>query len=147
MGKVQHSGLHFRHRIPWNEKAGLTMKQPLAFVIDDDVDLGKAFSQALEFSGFSTLQIIDSTQAMPLIILQQPDLVMLDMQMPRMNGREVLEAIRAHEATRHTKVIVATANSYITDETLNNMADLVLQKPVSLSQIMQFARRILTMRE
>lgn len=120
--------------------------QPLALVIDDDRSLGEAFVQALELSGFTARHIIDSTEALSNIIEQQPDVVMLDMQMPKMNGRQVLKAIRDNEKTAHVKVIVATANRFTVDTAVEEMADLVLQKPVSLDQIMQFATRMLKLR-
>ncbi len=121
--------------------------KPLAFVIDDDKSLGEAFKQALELCGFNAEHIIDSTQALANIIEQQPDVIMLDMQMPKMNGAEVLHAIRNNDKTAQVKVIVATANRFTIDQSIEDMADLVLQKPVSLNQIMQFATRMLKLRE
>ncbi len=119
------------------------MTQPLAFVIDDDKSLGEAYTQALEICGFNTRHITDSTTALPLIIEHQPDVILLDMQMPRLNGAQVLQAIRDNEKTRHIKVIMASANHLMLDKNISDMANLILQKPVSMDQIMQFAQRML----
>ena len=119
------------------------MSQPLAFVIDDDKNLGEAYRQALELSGFTAKHLIDSSRALPIIIEEQPNVIMLDMQMPKMNGEQVLKAIRDNEKTAHIKVIIATANLLNVNNNIDEMADLVLQKPVSMSQIMMFAQRML----
>jgi DNA-binding NtrC family response regulator len=119
------------------------MTKPLAFIIDDDKLLGEAFRQALEFCGFQAVHIIDSTLALPLIIERQPDVILLDMQMPKLNGAQLLRSIRNTESTQYTKVIVATANHLMLDDDVREMAQLTLQKPVNLQQIMEFAQRML----
>ncbi len=118
------------------------MTQPHAFVVDDDENLGQAFKMALELCGFKVTQITDSTQALAQIIAHKPDVVLLDMQMPMLSGAEVLQTIRATPEVAHTKVIVASANHLMLDHAIQDMANLVLQKPVSLSQIIDFARRM-----
>jgi CheY-like chemotaxis protein len=120
------------------------MSKPLAFVIDDDKSLGEAYRTALELSGFEAQYISDSEQAMALISEKLPIVVMLDLQMPKVSGLDILRAIRADDRTRHIKVIVATANHFILQhENVDDIADLVLSKPVSLSQIRHFAARMI----
>ncbi len=122
----------------------MTQTQPLAFVIDDDPQLGMLFAQVLTLSGFRARHIIDSTQALALISEQKPDVILLDMQMPKLNGVQVLHAIRADDEIAHITVIVASASHLMIDEQVRDMANLVLQKPVSLDQIRDFAQRMLT---
>lgn len=119
------------------------VKTPLAFVVDDDRSLSEAYAQALEMCGFRTRTIDDSTHALTMVLAYQPDLVMLDMQMPKVNGLEVLQSIRSHRGSAQTRVIVTTANRHMLNETVEELADLVLLKPVSLAQIRLFARRML----
>ena len=123
------------------------MSKPLAIVVDDDELLGEAYVQALQICGFTARHIIDSTQALTSISQGQPIVVVLDMQMPKLNGAQVLKSIRDHESTAGVKVIVATANHILLDDSIREMADLVLQKPVSMYQIMEFARRMLRLHE
>ncbi len=114
-----------------------------ALVIDDDRMLGEAFVAALRFCGFSVEYIGDSTKAVQAIEDQQPSLVTLDVNMPRMSGIEVLHAVRNNPATARTRIIMITASGMIThDEDAFRLADLVLLKPVNLSQLMTFAKRI-----
>lgn len=119
------------------------MSQPLAFVVDDDVSLGTAFKTALEMCGFGVELIDDSEVALRRIVEQMPDVIMLDIQMPKISGSEILRSLRSDEKLARLKVIVVTANSLMAqDETINDLADLVLLKPVSLTQIVDFASRL-----
>jgi CheY-like chemotaxis protein len=121
----------------------MVMSQPLAFVVDDDVSLGTAFKTALEMCGFGVELIDDSEVALRRIVEQMPDVIMLDIQMPKISGSEILRSLRSDEKLARLKVIVVTANSLMAqDETINDLADLVLLKPVSLTQIVDFASRL-----
>jgi len=121
------------------------MTKPLAYVVDDDRLLGEAYVHALQMCGFTAKHIQDSTKALPLITEEQPVVVLLDMQMPMLNGAQVLKALRENESTADIKVIVATANHLMLSEEVRAQANLVLQKPVSMDQIRQFATRMLTL--
>ena len=118
------------------------MTEPTVFVIDDDPLLGEAFVQALKLCGFDAEHIIDSTKALQRIIDEQPVFVVLDLQMPKMDGTQVLEAMRASGATAQTKVVVVTANRSMLTDAVREMAHLVLHKPVSLMQIREVATRM-----
>ena len=69
------------------------------------------------------------------------DLVVLDLNIPKITGVEVLRRIRADERLTHTKVVVVSANPHMIDESYD-LADLVLQKPVSYSQLHDLIERL-----
>lgn len=117
--------------------------KPTALIIDDDKDLSEAFALALDLVGFETEIINDSTQAIERISAHKPDLVTLDMQMPRLSGAEVLRLIRANEQIKRTRVILITANERASStEEMERMADVILIKPITFSQIKQIAARL-----
>lgn len=119
------------------------MKPLRALVIDDDQALGQTFAAVLSRYGFTVDYLGDSTQALRVIEEQQPHLVTLDVNMPRMSGIDVLRALRANPATAHTKVMLVTANRVVTmDDEAYTLADLVVLKPVDVSQFLTFAKRI-----
>jgi len=119
------------------------MSQLYAVVVEDDVNLGTTFKMVLELCGFDVLHVNNSEFAMDKIIDIQPILVMLDLQMPKVSGLEILQAIRENKDLSQTKVIMLTANSYaLRDDVIGDLADLVLLKPVSISQIQEFASRL-----
>lgn len=114
-----------------------------AVVVDDDQNLGLTFKTVLELCGFQVDYVSESQDAMEKIIGIQPALVMLDLQMPHVSGREILQQIREHELLSNCKVIMLTASSYaLRDEVINELADIVLLKPATLNQIRDFASRL-----
>jgi two-component system cell cycle response regulator DivK len=118
------------------------MTQPLALVIDDNDVLGRAFALALEHTGFAVTYINDARTALAAIERIRPDVIVLDVNMPQVSGIEILKTLRQTPSIVKTRVIIVTAGSAIThDEEVNALADLVLLKPVSLSQIINFANR------
>jgi CheY-like chemotaxis protein len=119
------------------------MHQPLAIVIDDDIMLGALFQAALETCGFKVISISDSSTAFARVLEQMPDLIVLDMQMPKISGLAVAQALRADPRTAHIRIMMVTANAQTTrDEAVNSVVDVLLIKPITLSQIINFAKRL-----
>jgi CheY-like chemotaxis protein len=112
-----------------------------ALIIEDNSDLAIIFSQALQAAGFATGIIQDGDQALARLAITTPDVVVLDLHMPRVSGLEILRCIRADTRLAGTRVIVATADMRATDM-LQDQADLVLIKPVSFTQLRDLAGRL-----
>jgi len=83
-------------------------------VVDDAKDTVSMVKKLLESDGFTTEQAYDGKQALDLLknSEQKPDLVILDMFMPEMSGREVAEKMRADESLKNVKVIFFTAAAF-----------------------------------
>ena len=112
-----------------------------ALIIEDNRELAIIFSQALQAAGFATGIIQDGDQALARLAITTPDVVVLDLHMPRVSGMEILRRIRADARLAGTRVIVATADMRATDM-LQDQADLVLIKPVSFTQLRDLAGRL-----
>ena len=120
------------------------MPKPFALVVDDNTDLSKLFASILELSGFETQVVNDGALVESVMSERVPDLVTLDLQMPRMPGLQVLQQIRDNPLFDMVRVIVITAGSQTPQAPdVNDMADLVLVKPVSFEQLRDFATRLL----
>jgi CheY-like chemotaxis protein len=76
----------------------------------------------------------------------RPDVVILDMMMPRLSGLEVLAELRRDEALASTPVIVLTAQPETREEALRQGADLVMVKPFEPEQIKAAVEEVLTER-
>jgi DNA-binding response OmpR family regulator len=83
-------------------------QQKTILVVDDDVELSDGLRSVLERQGFRVLQARDGQQAKAQIYNQRPDLVILDMMMPRMGGYPVLEHFR--DKPDAPPIIMITAN-------------------------------------
>ena len=116
------------------------MGDKCALIIEDNRDLAAVFAQALQAAGFATGIIQDGDQALARLAIDAPDVVVLDLHMPRVSGVDILRHIRADNRLAGTRVIVATADSRVTN-VLREQADLVLIKPVSFTQLRDLAAR------
>jgi DNA-binding response OmpR family regulator len=114
------------------------MSELLGLIIEDDDDLSVIFSEALQAAGFKTEIIQSGDQALARLAITVPDVVVLDLHLPRVAGMDILHQIRADERLAGTRVIVATAHPRMA-ESLRDEADLVLLKPISFSQLRDLA--------
>ncbi|PIP02742.1 MAG: hypothetical protein COX55_03635 [Zetaproteobacteria bacterium CG23_combo_of_CG06-09_8_20_14_all_54_7] len=70
-------------------------QRPLALIVDDNAALRMLAVKALTDAGFDTCEAADGEQALQLFDLQQPDILLLDLEMPVMDGYTVCQRIRA----------------------------------------------------
>jgi len=83
------------------------MKQKI-LIIEDDGFLASIYAQKLELEGFEVAFANNGEDGLKLAQKDKPDLVLLDLLMPRMDGFEVLEKLKAEPDTRDIKVLVLT---------------------------------------
>ncbi len=74
-------------------------KPRLILIADDDLHIREVVRFALENAGFATVQAVDGRETIEQFLSVRPDLVILDIVMPEMDGTEVCRQIRAHSAT------------------------------------------------
>ena len=116
-------------------------QKPFAFVIEDDKNLALAFSEAVQDADYEVEVIFDGQVAMDRLAETTPDIIILDIHIPNVNGMEILEHIRATERLKNVRVIIASADDHRA-ATLRSQADLVLLKPISFRQLQQLAARL-----
>jgi CheY-like chemotaxis protein len=80
-------------------------------VAEDDKFLRRAYEVSLKHLGFNVLVAQDGEKALQMIAAQPPDLILLDLLMPKVNGVEVLRAVRSNEKTKSIPVLVLTNSS------------------------------------
>lgn len=117
--------------------------EPTALIIEDDPDLVNIFARALELSGYQTQTTVDGEGAMALLADSVPDIVVLDLHLPGISGKEILHNIRSDGRFQKTRIILATAD-YQTADDLRDDADLVLLKPISFKQLRDLSARLRT---
>jgi CheY-like chemotaxis protein len=117
------------------------MDKPLALIVEDEFDISIVFSRALQAAGFETEVIRNGDTALEWLSSSKPDIVILDLNLPGVNGPEILQHIRADERLAKTPVIVATAYARLA-EGIRDRADQVLFKPVSFAQLRDISARL-----
>ncbi len=77
-------------------------------IIEDDEILSKVITEELGDAGFEAIQAFDGQQGLESVKSKKPDLVLLDIMMPKMNGFEVLEEIESDSQIKDIPVIILT---------------------------------------
>lgn len=110
-----------------DERKELTLEGKLALVVDDDPDVCQYVRQILEKAGIRVAEARDGAAALAAIAREIPDIVLLDIRMPRISGDEVLDVLARIE--RHPPVIVMTAAKRARDRALKHRNPYYLPKP------------------
>jgi DNA-binding response OmpR family regulator len=111
--------------------------RPLVLVADDDPDILQLVSLRLERSGYEVVAAGDGEQALNAALERTPDLALLDVTMPKLDGYEVTARLRGNERTRRMPVILLTARVQETDlaRGIQAGADDYVTKPFSTQEL------------
>ncbi|MGV1003621.1 MAG: GGDEF domain-containing response regulator [Candidatus Nanopelagicales bacterium] len=109
-----------------------TFPRPLVVIVDDDPDLVGLLAYALS-SWADSVSTTDSSQAVALCRTNQPDLILLDVQMPGLDGFDVINELKHDTTLRHIPVIFITAETFpeVESECLEAGAADYIGKPVN----------------
>ncbi len=86
-------------------------RQPLVMVVDDSITMRKVTSRVLDNHSVEVMTAQDGLDAIEQLQDRVPDLMLLDIEMPRMDGYELLEHVRADARLRHVPVIMITSRA------------------------------------
>ena len=109
-------------------------------VADDDPDILDLLTLNLECHGYQVHAAPDGEVAHRMAMELTPDLIVLDVMMPKMDGLEVLAALKAHPNTRDIPVVMLTAKASDSDvwQGWQAGADYYITKPFDLDELMRF---------
>lgn len=119
-------------------------------LVDDDLDLVESTKLKLEAKRFTVEVAYEGKEGLKQVPKFKPDLVVLDVMMPVMNGREACQKLKADPATQNIPVILLTAvgdhvttTTYSHRDILESNADDYLSKPVRLEVLLDSIKRLL----
>ncbi len=115
-------------------------------VVDDEPPIVAVVCDVLHDEGFETISCMHGSEALACIRRERPQLVILDIQMPGVDGIEVFQRMRADPTTADIPVIFFTANSHILKERLPNYQDLgakLLSKPFDIAKLIDLVEQTL----
>jgi|TARA_B110000879_G_scaffold49297_1_gene69571 two-component system phosphate regulon response regulator PhoB len=100
-------------------------------IVDDENAIREMIKVALELAGFECIEAASAVKAMPLIVDERPDLILLDWMMPEVSGIELLRRLRRDELTKEIPIILLTAKAeeQNTVQALDSGADDYMTKP------------------
>jgi DNA-binding response OmpR family regulator len=120
-------------------------RRPLVLVADDDPDILSLVTLRLERSGYDVVSAGDGEQALATALARTPDLALLDVMMPKLDGYEVTERLRGEEATRYLPIILLTARVQEADiaRGIEAGADDYVEKPFSTQDLSKRVQAVL----
>ena len=121
------------------------MAKPLALIIEDQPNLAMLYEDALRLVGYDIFAISDGLKALNhLATHEAPDLVILDVNLPNMSGRDIHQHIRKNDKFKDTPVIILTANSLMLDQIRPDLKinDHLHVKPIGMKELQDLAKSL-----
>jgi DNA-binding response OmpR family regulator len=121
-------------------------KRKRILCIEDDVDMLDLFQVLLSRQGYEVKGVTKGQEGLEVIRREKPDLIILDIMMPIMDGWQVYQEMKNDETTRHIPTIVVTAKSQLIDKVLGleiAKVDDYICKPFSPQELLESIRKVL----
>jgi DNA-binding response OmpR family regulator len=114
-------------------------------VVDDEPSIAKILKKQLEVAGYEVDVAVDGLEGLNKAKAWKPELILLDVMLPKMNGHEVCAALKKDETTQQIPVLMLTAKArrQDQDEGLQSGANGFLTKPFQLAELLQKANALL----
>lgn len=114
-------------------------------VVDDEPNIAKIVKKQLEVSGYDVIVAVDGEMALTKVREEHPDVILLDVMLPKRNGYEVLGILKQDEQLKHIPVMMLTARAQQQDQqaSLEHGADAYLAKPFQLEELVEQVKALL----
>jgi two-component system phosphate regulon response regulator PhoB len=115
------------------------MARPRILIIEDERSLTDVLAYNLQREGYDTLVAHDGQEGLRKAQMQIPDLILLDLMLPSLDGLNICRELRAGERTRHIPILMLTAKAEETDQVVGFSmgADDYVTKPFSVKVLLQ----------
>jgi len=126
-------------------------QRPLILVVDDEPDIVFVTKTRIRLNGYDVAEAIDGEIALERIRVLRPDLVLLDLKMPKLDGYQLCKTVKADPNLRSTLILVCSASSSLglspEKRCLQIGADGYVRKPYDVRKLLQEISRLLTQRK
>ena len=114
-------------------------------IVDDEPSIAKILRKQLEVAGFEVTVAVDGEDGLAKVREWKPELVLLDVMLPKINGHEVCKTLKADPELKGIPVIMLTAKTQRQDQDLAQQqgADAFLTKPFQLAELLAKVRGLL----
>ncbi len=119
------------------------MSGKLVLIVEDNPKNLKLFRDVLQFKGYETLEAETAEVGIKLARERQPALILMDIQLPEMDGREAMKVLKADEKTRQIPIVAVTSFAMKGDRErlLGEGFNDYLAKPVSIKELPKVVER------
>ena len=121
------------------------MEMSKILVVDDDISINELITVNLELNGYTVFQAFDGTSGFASAKQELPDLIILDVMMPEVDGYTVAQRIRQNESTKDIPILMLTALSQLNDKVkgFDIGVDDYLVKPFEMDELKVRVRALL----
>jgi two-component system alkaline phosphatase synthesis response regulator PhoP len=121
------------------------MSKGKILVVDDEIYIVHILDFSLGMEGYEVVTALDGEQALEKLQSERPDLIVLDIMMPKLDGYEVCKAIKSNSETRHIPVILLSAKGRNVDQKMgfDVGADDYITKPFSPRKLVERINQLL----
>ncbi len=113
-------------------------------ICDDDPVILRLLQVNLEIEGYDVISAHHGEEAVQLALSERPDLVVLDIMMPRMDGYEACQQIKSHDATRDIPIVFLSSKAQQSDIDMGTSFGVTqyLTKPFDPTELLQVVERL-----
>ncbi len=117
----------------------------LILIVEDNDKNMKLVRDILQAKGYQTLEAVNAEDGIRLAVEKKPDLVLMDIQLPGMNGIEALKVLRADPVTAHIPVVAVTASVMQQDkrQVVDSGFNGFIEKPINLKEFLASVKSVL----
>ncbi len=121
------------------------MDKKRILIVDDEEDIVETIQFGLELEGFECLVANDGEEALLKAKRENPDLILLDIMLPKINGYKIARLLKFDESYKHIPIIMLTARAQQTDIELGEEtgADEYVTKPFEMDELVNMIRKYL----
>ncbi len=123
-------------------------KTPTILLVEDDAELASVYRARFEAEGFNTAWAENGENALARVVESKPDIILLDIMMPRVSGFDVLDILRNTPQTQHAKIIMMSALSSdkdIAKAKSLGVDDYLVKSQVAMADVVHIVRKHLGM--
>lgn len=121
------------------------VERPLVLIVDDEREVQQAARRVVAAAGYGVITARDGEEGLAVAEEYLPDVILTDVLMPKLDGREMCHRIKTNPATQHIKVVVMTSlyvgQRYKREATSRFLADEYLSKPLDARLLQEILRR------
>ena len=129
-----------------NEQSSTTGRKRVVLAVDDSATIRKLVSLTLREQGYEVLTACDGVEALKILAEQLPDLVLSDINMPRLGGYKLCKFIKKHERTASIPVVMLSGKDGVFDKMRGKMngCDGFIAKPFETSELVEIIGQYMT---
>jgi CheY-like chemotaxis protein len=127
----------------------MTAIKTRVLVVDDEPDTLNLLKMMLEISGYETVTTLNSTDVVALVEIENPDIALLDVMMPKINGFDLCKLLRTNPRTQGLPIMFVTAYPAVdlAERSKDAGGDYIVHKPINFDFLFQAIPLVIELRQ